>query len=199
MGNFRKHGVQVGRDQWLEQAVIAEQGDSLMTCRAIVKETIDFGIIENDDYMDEKEKKRVTRQTWLENIDALEKQGAIETAKSLIMNAIALDSGKKSLWMRAQKLEQDYGTTDSLCKLLQTGAMTAKHEFLFILYAKLLWKKLGRESEALEALRQGLEEHTDSEDLVIALQKLLREVGKFAEAQKVLQKAIDGEVNTERV
>ena len=85
--------------------MIAEQGDSLMTCRAIVKETIDFGIIENDDYMDEKEKKRVTRQTWLENIDALEKQGAIETAKSLIMNAIALDSGKKSLWMRAQKLE----------------------------------------------------------------------------------------------
>lgn len=57
--------------------------------------------------------------------------------------------------------------------------MTAKHEFLFILYAKLLWKKLERSEEALSVLSQGLNEHSDSEDIVIALQKLLRELGKF--------------------
>ena len=79
----------------------------MMTCRAIIKETMDFGVIEHDcaDYIDEKERKKVMRQTWLENVDSCEKQGAIETAKSLIMNAIALESSKKSLWMRAQQLE----------------------------------------------------------------------------------------------
>ena len=66
--------------------------------------------------------------------------------------------------------------------MLQTGVNSAKHEFLFILFAKLLWKKMERGEDALAALRQGLEEHEDSEDIVIALQKLLRELGRFDEA-----------------
>ena len=41
----------------MQQAVLAEQGDSLQTCKAIVKETMDFGL-EIDDFMDEKEKKK---------------------------------------------------------------------------------------------------------------------------------------------
>ena len=45
---------------------------------------------------------------------------------------------------------------------------------------------MGNDDEALKVLRQGLEEHSDSEDLVIALQKLLRELGRFDEAQTVL-------------
>ena len=47
-----------------------------------------------------------------------------------------------------------------------------------------------RGEDALAALRQGLEEHEDSEDIVIALQKLLRELGRFEEAQKVLTHAL---------
>lgn len=73
----------------------------MITCKAIVKETMDFGL-ELDEFMDEKEKKKQTRQVWLENVDACINQGAIETGKAIIMNAIALDSSKKSLWMRAQ-------------------------------------------------------------------------------------------------
>lgn len=69
---------------------------------------------------------------------------------------------------------------------MKAGVTNAKHEFLFILFAKLLWKKMGNDDEALKVLRQGLEEHSDSEDLVIALQKLLRELGRFDEAQTVL-------------
>lgn len=61
---------------------------------------MDFGL-DLDDFMDEKEKKKQTRQTWLENVDSCINNGAIETGKAIIMNAIALDSSKKSLWMRA--------------------------------------------------------------------------------------------------
>jgi len=57
LNNFRKHQVKLSRDQWLQQAVLAEQGDSLVTCKAIIKETMDFGL-ELDDFMDEKEKKK---------------------------------------------------------------------------------------------------------------------------------------------
>ncbi len=148
--------------------------------------------------MDEKERKKQTRQIWLENVDACVSQGAIETAKALIMNAISLDSSKKSLWMRAQQLEQQFGSTETICQLLKTGVITAKHEFLFILYAKLLWKKLQKSEEALDTLREGLKEHTDSEDIVIALQKLLRELGRFDEAQTILDEAMQTSP-TERV
>ena len=76
--------------------------------------------------------------------------------------------------------------------------MTAKHEFLFILYARQLWKKLHQSEEALTVLRQGLVEHCDSEDIVIALQKLLRDVSQFTEAQEVLDRALS-EYPTERI
>jgi len=42
----------------------------------------------------------------------------------------------------------------------------------------------------LQTLKDGLVEHTDSEDIVIALQKLLRELGRFDEAETVLNTAI---------
>lgn len=48
---------------------MAEQGDSLLTCKAIVKETMDYGL-DLDDFVDEKEKKKQMRQIWLENVDA---------------------------------------------------------------------------------------------------------------------------------
>ena len=68
--------------------------------------------------------------------------------------------------------------------MLQNGVKEAKHEFLFILLAKLLWKKLGDSEGALLVLREGLKEHgTESEKLVIALQKLLRSLGSYTEAK----------------
>ena len=40
-------------------------------------------------------------------------------------------------------------------------------------------------------LREGLKEHDQAEDIVIALQKLLRELGRFDEAQAVLDEALE--------
>jgi len=85
-----------------------------------------------------------------------------------------------------------------LRKLLKSGVDKAKHEFLFILHAKLLWKKMENAEEALATLREGLIEHEDSEDIVIALQKLLRELGRFGEAQKVITHALATDL-TERI
>jgi len=75
---------------------------------------------------------------------------------------------------------------------------SAKHEFLYILFAKLLWKKMSKSEEALAVLRDGLSEHNYAEDIVIALQKLLRELGRFDEAQDVLDQAMERNA-TERV
>ena len=57
------------RDEWLNQAVLAEQGDSMTTCKAIISETMSLGL-EIDQFADEKERKKQTRTIWLENVDA---------------------------------------------------------------------------------------------------------------------------------
>ena len=57
LNNFKKHQVELSRDQWLQQAVMAEQSDSLHTCKTIVRETMTFGL-ELDSYLDEKERSK---------------------------------------------------------------------------------------------------------------------------------------------
>eukprot|EP00354_Favella_ehrenbergii_P008720 CAMPEP_0170454808 /NCGR_PEP_ID=MMETSP0123-20130129/2935_1 /TAXON_ID=182087 /ORGANISM="Favella ehrenbergii, Strain Fehren 1" /LENGTH=59 /DNA_ID=CAMNT_0010717641 /DNA_START=369 /DNA_END=548 /DNA_ORIENTATION=+ len=57
---------------------------------------------------------------------------------------------------------------------------------------------MSKSEEALAVLRDGLSEHNYAEDIVIALQKLLRELGRFDEAQDVLDQAMERNA-TERV
>ena len=40
----KKDHVKISRDQWLNQAVLAEQADSMVTCRAIIHETMELGL-----------------------------------------------------------------------------------------------------------------------------------------------------------
>jgi pre-mRNA-processing factor 6 len=44
-----KHGVQIKRDQWLKEAVNAEESGSIVTCRSIIKETMHYGM---DEYIE---------------------------------------------------------------------------------------------------------------------------------------------------
>ena len=93
----------------------------MATCKAIIAETMHLGL-EIDQFADEKERKKQARAIWLENAEACRLQGAIETAKAILANAIALDSSKKRLWNAAQELEAEHGTTESLSKLLEAGS-----------------------------------------------------------------------------
>lgn len=56
----------MSRDQWLQEAVNAEKAGSIITCKAIVKETMSLGI---DGELSEKEQIKQKKLLWLENID----------------------------------------------------------------------------------------------------------------------------------
>ena len=57
LDNLTKHKVQLKRDQWLQEAVLSEKEDYIVTCKTIVKQTINEGL-EVDQFADEKEKKK---------------------------------------------------------------------------------------------------------------------------------------------
>lgn len=54
------HGFRIKREQWLKEAVAAEESGSIVTCRSIIKETMHYGLEEyiEDSTLDEKEKKK---------------------------------------------------------------------------------------------------------------------------------------------
>lgn len=105
------HSVKIKRDQWLKEAVQAEESGSIITARSIIKETMEFGM---EDYLEvgevsEKERGKVCKRVWTENAEACVAQGAIETGRALYFNAITKLPVKKSLWFNAIKLEETYG------------------------------------------------------------------------------------------
>lgn len=65
--------------------------------------------LEIDSFADEKEASKQSRAIYLQNVDGCISEGAIETARAILSNALELYPEKKSLWMRAFKLESDFG------------------------------------------------------------------------------------------
>lgn len=101
-----KHELRIKRDLWLQEAVFAEQSDSIVTCRAIIKHTMHYGLEDLvETYAEEKEKLKQVRQVWLDNAEACVKNGAIESARALLFHAITEFPTKKSLYFEAIKLE----------------------------------------------------------------------------------------------
>jgi hypothetical protein len=68
-----------------------------------------YGMEEYYDHFDnnnEKEMIKVMKRVWNENAEACINQNAIETARAIYFNSIALYPLKKSLWFNAIKLEE---------------------------------------------------------------------------------------------
>lgn len=177
------------RDQWLKEAVIAEESGSLVTCRAIIQGTMEYGM---EEYMGEnatdniKEKVKVLKRVWLENVDACIAQSAIETARAIIFNAIKLYPMKKSFWFHSIKLEEQCGSKQNLTDILTRAKETTRDTFSYLKLAKHLWKSLGDAELTSKTLYEGFREHPDSEDIVLALQKFERENMNYSAASEIL-------------
>lgn len=101
-----KLNIKIKRDQWLMEAIYAEQSESVLTCKAIIKMTMHHGL---DDLVEptaeEDEKLKQVRRIWIENADACISKGSIETARALISNALLEFPNKKKLYLKAIKIE----------------------------------------------------------------------------------------------
>ena len=167
------HGVKVKRDQWLREAVQAEESGSVVTSRAIIRETMRFGM---EDHLEDpltppesKEWVKVAKRVWTENAEACVAQNAYETARALYFNAIKIYPAKKSLWFNAIKMEEDHGGRDNLTDILTRAKDSTKHVFFFLKLAKHLWKHLKNPEQTRAVLLEGLSDHPDSEEIVLAI------------------------------
>uniref|UniRef100_A0A0E0JGQ7 PRP1 splicing factor N-terminal domain-containing protein n=1 Tax=Oryza punctata TaxID=4537 RepID=A0A0E0JGQ7_ORYPU len=184
---LQREGLGIDREAWLKEAEAAERARSMMTCQAIVKNTIGIGV-------DDEDRKR----TWVADAEECKKRGSIETARAIYAHALSVFVSKKSIWLKAAQLEKSQGTKESLYILLSKARTCNQHaEVLWLMSAKETWLA-GDVPAARDILQEASASLPDSEEIWLAAFKLEFENNEPERARILLSKA-RGRGGTERV
>ncbi|XXG84308.1 hypothetical protein AAC387_Pa10g1847 [Persea americana] len=117
VGEIIERGVQalqgqrlvIDREDWMKEAEAAERAGSVVTCQAIIQNTVGIGVEEEDCEM-----------TWVADAEECKEGGSIETARAIFDHALSVFPTKtnESVWLKAAQLEKSHGTHESLDALL---------------------------------------------------------------------------------
>ncbi|CAJ0965970.1 unnamed protein product, partial [Ranitomeya imitator] len=97
--SLRANGVEINREQWIQDAEECDKAGSVVTCQAVVRAVIGIGIEEED-----------RKHTWMEDADSCVSHGALECARAIYAHALQVFPSKKSVWLRAAYFEKNHGT-----------------------------------------------------------------------------------------
>ena len=138
----------------MKEAVDAEKAEGVLTCQAIIKYVIGYGVEDED-----------RKHTWLEDADNFTSQvithistpsssnriyilicsfmivkTAYESSRAVFTHALVTFPSKKSIWLRAAAFERQHGTRESLETLLQKAVSHCPQaEVLWLMGAKSKW------------------------------------------------------------
>uniref|UniRef100_A0A9J8B5C8 Pre-mRNA-processing factor 6 n=1 Tax=Cyprinus carpio carpio TaxID=630221 RepID=A0A9J8B5C8_CYPCA len=97
--SLRANGVEINREQWIQDAEECDKAGSVATCQAVIRAVIGIGIEEED-----------CKHTWMEDADSCVAHGALECARAIYAHALQVFPSKKSVWLRAAYFEKNHGT-----------------------------------------------------------------------------------------
>uniref|UniRef100_A0A7N2LSQ3 Pre-mRNA splicing factor n=1 Tax=Quercus lobata TaxID=97700 RepID=A0A7N2LSQ3_QUELO len=184
---LQREGLAIDREAWVREAEAAERAGSVVTCQAIVKNTIGIGVEEED-----------RKRTWVADAEECKKRGSIETARAIYAHALNVFFTKKSIWLKAAQLEKSHGTRDSLDALLRKAVTyRPQAEVLWLMGAKEKWLA-GDVFAARAILQEAYVAIPNSEDIWLAASKLEFENHEPERARILLTKARESG-GTERV
>lgn len=133
--SLKANGVSMDRDTWLKHAEEAEKSNYPKTCAAIVNATITLGV----ERMQEHDQKGI-KKIWIQDAEALESRGSIQTAKAVWEAAVKLLPTKKGIWRRYGDMEAKHGSRESLDAVLARGCEWCPGaEVLWLMRAKQKW------------------------------------------------------------
>ncbi|XP_044001814.1 pre-mRNA-processing factor 6-like [Aphidius gifuensis] len=180
ISSLKANGVEINREHWFKEAMEAEKSGAVYTCQVIIKSIIGCDVEEED-----------RKHTWIQDAETCVQQGALECARSVYAYALKIFPRKKSIWLRAAYFEKQYGTRESLEKLLQRAVRVEhcpKNETLWLMRAKSKW--LANEVDAArDILLLALKENAYSEEIWLAAVKLESENSEYERARQLLKNA----------
>lgn len=191
-----KRGVQVlvkesampKREDWIAEAETCEEDGATVTCENIIRETLGWGLDEDDDRKD----------TWMEDARGSINRGKYETARAIYAYALRVFVNSKTLWTAAADLERNHGTKESLWQVLEKAVEACpKSEDLWMMLAKDKWQS-GEVDGARLVLKRAFNQNPNNEDIWLSAVKLESESGNAEQARKLLEVARE-QAPTDRV
>mmetsp|Transcript_809 Transcript_809/g.1566 ORF Transcript_809/g.1566 Transcript_809/m.1566 type:complete len:972 (-) Transcript_809:183-3098(-) len=176
--SLEAHQVVIDRDSWLKEAEKAEKAGSVVTCQALIKETIGIDVEEQD-----------RKPTWLSDAENFLNNGSVATSRAIYAHLLEVFPGKKSIWLKAAHLEKQFGTAEQLDELLASAVkFCPTAETLWLMAAKEKWLQEDI-SGAQRILSRAFEANQNSEQIWLAAVKLESENNQHENARKLLTQA----------
>ncbi|KAI9848408.1 MAG: hypothetical protein M1837_000203 [Sclerophora amabilis] len=183
-----KESAMLKREEWITEAEKCEEEGAILTCGAIIRETLGWSLDEDDD----------RKEIWMEDARSSIGRGKFETARAIYAYALRVFVNKKSIWLAATDLERNHGTKQALSQLLEKAVEACpKSEVLWMQLAKEKWQG-GEIDNARRVLGKAFNQNPNNEDIWLAAVKLEADNQQIEQARELLQTA-RREAGTDRV
>ncbi|KAK2762803.1 hypothetical protein FQN54_000978 [Arachnomyces sp. PD_36] len=186
--SLARESAMLKREEWIAEAEKCEEEGAVLTCGAIVRETLGWGLDEDDDRKD----------IWMDDAKGSIARGKYETARAIYAYALRIFVNRKSIWLAAAELERNHGTKDALWQLLEKAVEACpQSEVLWMQLAKEKWQA-GEIDNARRVLGKAFNQNPNNEDIWLAAVKLEADAKQTDQARELLSTA-RREAGTERV
>ncbi|KAF7889615.1 uncharacterized protein EAF02_002030 [Botrytis sinoallii] len=183
-----KESAMLKREDWITEAEKCEEEGAVLTCGNIIRETLGWGLDEDDDRKD----------IWMEDAKASINRGKYETARAIYAYALRVFVTSTKLWLAAADLEKNHGTKEALWQLLEKAVEARPtSEVLWMMLAKEKWLA-GEVDNARRVLGKAFNQNPNNEEIWLAAVKLEAENNQPEQARELLKTARQ-EAPTDRV
>lgn len=186
--SLAQESAMLKREEWIAEAEKCEDEGAILTCGAIIRETLGYGLDEDDD----------RKEIWMDDAKSSVARGKFDTARAIYAYALRVFVNKKSIWLAAADLEKNHGTKEGFWKLLEKAVEACpQSEVLWMMLAKEKWQA-GEINDARIVLGKAFNQNPNNEDIWLAAVKLEADNGQTVQARELLQTARQ-EAGTDRV
>jgi pre-mRNA-processing factor 6 len=187
VNTLAKNSAMMKREEWITQAENVEVEGAILTCQAIIENTLGWELDEDDDRKD----------IWMADAKESINRGRYATARAIYAYGLRVFVNKTSIWKAAADLETAHGTKDLLLQLLEKAVEACpQSDDLWLQLAKEKWH-LGQIDDARRVLGRAFNQNP-SENIWLAAVKLEADSKQFDEARELLARARQ-ENGTDRV
>ena len=186
--SLAKENAMLKREEWIAEAERCEEEGATVTCGAIIRETLGWGLDEDDDRKD----------IWMDDAKASIARGKYKTARAIYAYALRVFINRTSIWLATVDLERNHGSKESLWQVLEKAVEACPHsEDLWLQLAKEKWQA-GRIDDARLVLFHAFSQNPNNEDIWLAAVKLEADAKQTDKARELLATA-RREAGTDRV
>lgn len=186
--SLARESAMLKREEWITEAERCEEEGAILTCGAIVRETLGWELDEDDDRMD----------VWMDDARTCIGRGRYETARAIYAYVLRVFPTKKKVWLAAADLERNHGTKEELWRVLEKAVEACPHsEVLWMQLAREKWQA-GNIDDARRVLGKAFNQNPNNEDIWLAAVKLEADNKQIDQARQLLDDA-RREAGTDRV